>query len=878
MAEPSVLIRDFNDFNGLDYRRNNITRKETFARESNNAHLSPRGDLIMRPGRKPFAWVPTSYQNQNGVSRGVWIWKNNVLEAETLLYSLYTSLYRLKHNNVTIGYVGIGNGTFKLIPVLTAGVYSYRCICTANGVEVLNVDLGNLLTPNLAAFYTLATLVAAINGLADFTCTYGGGTEVNTIAAAHLPLTALLTIAAGAIVTVEASYLEIVPTSVIGGGASFSQNLEWDDQPPTQRYPAGLDCNTHFEWGLIGRLLKYDGACFYQAALPYADLGATYFRGAPVAGGVLVGDYYWSMAYQMEDANRNIIEGNTSDDVNIVLGGANQQADITMPAVDACRANLTFEGWMKNYAYVNGAQVGVNVITVDNGAGGDHYIQVGQRAIFYNSVGALQNRTVTARTGTTITIDGAVVTVANNEFISSGMTINLYRNKVGGIRKYLVRQFTEAAVGITYRDNIPDANLGYEYVPPFEVLGHGPDVGLYTDSTKYVWDGVCFGVRFKGITVWVSPTGRVQFSDPDGPEYFVTGGSSFTLLSKSTSPVRGIGANDEAIFIFKEDEIVIVRGELTTGRWTQEAVGGIGCDSHETIVTIHGYVWFWSRAYGLCRIRSNIWPEQCSYRIDTYIQSLDFNNDGAMFPNFARGHYDEKLQRYFLQIPALSKVDMGFGSFEAQPNYANSKLYLCDVSDADFQEADVDSSGQTQEVLPKTRWWRLTGMNMLGGATRYRGKFVFPQTMETNIAGYHVSQLCEELQNGNVYDYTDQAQPITFEYEHGWIYLDEPSTLKKWLRSELYSFRNGLANQTAFTILASLEIRYKDGQTWSSQTLDFAYDPASSVDVIEQIFEFMPIDTKAVKLKLSGTYFCQCPLISGWMTEAVPPFSDRIQS
>lgn len=926
MAEPALIVRDFHEFAGLDYRSNNITRPERFAREAVNAISDESGNITLRKGVKPIAFLPPAYRwslgapayEPNPPASGAWYfyWLPGGLYSfrrrtynasfgsysysKVLLLAGVDSLYELTKYTVTIGYVGgVGlTGSFSMLPTNNgAGSYTYRAVLKSNGVQVANIDLGNLLGASPVSAYKLSTLVAAIDALAAFTCTFSGTTGQDAfMAGAHLPITALTTIANGGSLVLPVYFFEpcnvnrlgFISEKILEDGSGFGYNLN-PDQVPSQGFVSAVDARSVmlFANPIDGGLVKYDGNGFYCAGLPRADTGGSFFTATALAGGTLNGTYYYAYSYEMEDSNGNTIEGDLCDDVQVILdGGATAgQTTVVIPRIDACRAggsNATREWFMENYAVANngGTETSTTVALGERLTVTGNSLHVGQNCFFRDNAGTLHTRRITASTATTITISGAAVTVANGCVFSAGLKINLYRNKAGGTKKYLVRTFAEATVGITYVDAIADASLGFEYTPPYEDLGHG----LFgpVDVTEQAPAYLC---SYKGLVVSVSASGRVQFCDPDGPEYYVSGGSTIQLLTSSTDVVTGIGANQEAIFVFKPNEIVIIRGDLTTGRWSQEKIDGVGCDSHHTIAVIDGWIWFWSRAHGVNRIRSVDWPESCSYRIDNVIQGVDLYdyNDGAggaggQAPRFANAAYFPHTKRYALYVPSLDLID------GVSPPYSNaipnddSLFLVCDTSDAQFSDPVTDPDGSTTEVIPKLRWWKFSGINALGRQVLHDGKWmmwhadVFDDSISDGVT-YH---LVEEGNTGTPYDYTDFAGPISFSYEHGWIYLKEPSTIKKWLRSELYSFRADLANQTDFTITAELEIRYKDGEAWSSQTITFDYDPATSVDEFEKIFEFKPVVAKAIKLKLSGTFWCQAPLISGWTTEVEQMASPHI--
>ena len=124
-------------------------------------------------------------------------------------------------------------------------------------------------------------------------------------------------------------------------------------------------------------------------------------------------------------------------------------------------------GYNTDCAIVAGAQTGVTQITVDDGAGGSHTMQVGQTAYFFDSSSsAFVEREITAVDSTTITIDGANVNVSDNEVISNNLRVNIYRTASGGTLFKLVTSLANDSFETTaaYRDGTADASLGATFL------------------------------------------------------------------------------------------------------------------------------------------------------------------------------------------------------------------------------------------------------------------------------------------------------------------------------------------------------------------------------------------------------------------------------
>jgi hypothetical protein len=224
-------------------------------------------------------------------------------------------------------------------------------------------------------------------------------------------------------------------------------------------------------------LQKYDGQTIYRAGLPKPSSITSALGGA---GAITGNNYYHVAVYEQIDAVGNINYGNELM-VSTGLNAVAQSMDVTVANIQAG------SGFNTNCAIVNGAQVAVTTITVDDGSGGSHTMKVGDTAYFYDSISASYvERNITAINATSITIAGAAVTVADNAVISNNLRIMLFRNETAALTPevfYLVAEIPNNSFAATqsYNDNITDANLGEEFIPPINARDLPPK-GKYVSS------------------------------------------------------------------------------------------------------------------------------------------------------------------------------------------------------------------------------------------------------------------------------------------------------------------------------------------------------------------------------------------------------------
>ena len=837
----NVIKEEFSDFGGLDYRSNSRTRSPRFARESENAILLKNNSLSLRPGTKGRArgnggggLKTISYRDVNG-------------DIQKELLTIDDNLAKLVEGSITVTYTGAATDViFTVLPVLTGSTYSFYAKLIEGTTEVLSQDLGIGLDE--ASPYTIASLVTAIDALGNYTCTATGTT---TGPAAFLD-NQVVALAPSAATTVSFSYYSEINCPTSNPFTTFLSSIDDEDGRLACIFPHG---NRIFIATGLNKLYKYDSISTYAAGMP----AATTLSSAVVAGPGITGDYEWFITYEQVDALGNYVEGDASNTTPETL--ANQKGRITIPTLQPTSEYLTLQARANNA----GTETGT-ALTVDAG----HGLQVGHYAFFIDNGGAEVLRKITATSATTITISGAAVTIANNEVISAGLKINLWRNIAGSTELYyFVRSFANdsSVASFTYDDATADASLLIQY--EFPVVGHGTP----PENLRYL-------TSYNGLLIGADGTEDIYNSDVDGPEYWNT---SFSINSKSNNPVTAIGANKDALIIFKEDEGHVLTGDLANVRYRLQSLSDeIGCSSHHSIVDVDGTLWFYSSRHGPRRVVSSNLPDDVSYRIYPVIarRSTDSTENIEHSRVTAVDYRSQQLVLFFL--PTETEVSATF-----YPN-DNSIVLAADYRTQLEEDVEYDEQGRATARVPKSRWWRLTNVNLGCGGDIYNNELVFQERRYSQVTlamEYITSRFLETISET---DYTDHASPIPFDYESYWLSGGKPDVLKRMNRIAVFSFPETLA--TSFSITAETQLDFIEGAAHSVKTLDFGESGVSGgwgsgpwgefswgeVSTPKVIFPLKPTKAGSLKLRFYGNFWQQAPVISGWSVEMVPVFAAKV--
>lgn len=845
MAAPATLPKLFEEWGGVDRRANAVNRRVRFAEECKNYIRYLNNSFGVRQG------ISMKFAYEGGGGINPFVYQKDGARFQKLV-TVDDELWETVEANWLVQYVGAATtAILSFGPSEDSSDESFVLKLTEDGVVTYEVSVNNGI--DVAAADTLSTLSAAIGALANWNTTYAGP---STVPAAVLGIIDEVVDGTGVNLAYEYQTKVYCPLSTPFSAfwaAKDSQNWQIAD---IQEHGNRLLIATGY-----GKLFKYDSVSCYAAGLPLPESHTA----TAIAGGALaVSTYSVFIDYELYDALGNYIEGEPTEFVSVTTVGANLQIQHTVANIQAST------GYLTSCAIVNGAQVAVTTITVDNGSGGSHTLQVGQTAYFYDAISAdYVEKVITARTNTTITFTGAV-TVADNAVISANLRINIWRNKAGGSLPYLVATIPNNSFTATqtFTDNVADANLDVEYEEAFENRDPPPSDVKYLTAIQ----NNLLGATGKDDTVY--------FTGLDGPEAW---SSSFQIKSKSNEAISGIGSNQEVVAVFKPTEAHVITGTFDDNRFRQEMLAdAIGTDSHHSICDVNGTLWFYSRLYGFRRLKGTNSIEDVGYRVfpDVVISSSQGTNAISSKRVHAVVFNEEQLVLFHLPV----ETDNGVVRY---PNEM-TKILVCDFSRQFEEDNEYDTAGRLVQQLPKTRWWPWDNFNFHGGACVYNNKLLFHERRYNSVSATTESFVSIYQQNNSVDDYCDHAAPFDIEYAGGWEDLGEPELNKKWIKASIFSFGQALAD--SFSINCSAESNLISDVSRALKELTFgeasdssgwgyfSWDDTAWGDSQNSraLFTLGPVRATSLRLRFTKSVYRQVPVISGWVYQVVPVFRPKI--
>lgn len=852
MAKENVISESFTEFGGIDYRANSITRKPRYSADAANVIYLPNNSIGERPGTSGAA--PS--KGGGGTRRFTWLDSNGVSYNEII--TIDDNLHRKKSGSLQITYSGgADNVIFSISPTLSGSTYSFYAKVLEDTTELVSLDLGTGI--NEASPVTITSLVSTLDSHADIACSLVGSSP-GAGAAAFIG-TVLVSLPDSTTVEISFEYWEQIycPTSTPFSSFFSSINSERGALAALFNHSNRLFIATGFN-----ELYKYDSVSCYRAGMPSSETLA----GSLTAGPGITGDYEWFTTYEFIDALNNTTEGDESNSVS--LSPSNQKGRITIPNIQSGSEFLTSCALANNA----GTETGTT-LTVDNGSGGAHTLQVGQTVFFYDNGGTQVTRTITSRTNTSITISGAAVTIANNEVISANLRINLWRNKAGSLETfYLVKTFANNSfsASFTYDDAIADSSLGEQFLSSID--GHGLPPANMKFTTSY-----------GGLLILANTLADIWYSDPDGPEYF---NFSFRVRSKSNAPQTGIGSNRDALYVFKENESHVITGDLVNSNYRAQYLStDIGCSSYHSIIDIQNSIWFYSATHGIRRVISTGAPEDISYRVLPLITRIPASDSETISHHKVIAYDIKSLQTAVFFLPTETETS---GTYYAN---SNSKILAADYRSQYEEDVEYDELGRVINRIPKVRWWPWTNINIAGGGDELDGTFYFTEKRYSDVNLDMEYSLCKFLITNSEEDVHDHSQPLGgtdgWFNEASWTDLNAPEVLKIVNAISVWSLP--LYNSAAFSLVATVEVDFIEGKTLNTKTLVFGGSGGSSgwgyspwgqfawgdPSIPKVLFALRPYKTLAVKLRLANAApWLSKIIVSGWSIEAATPFRQRI--
>lgn len=833
------LNKRYYNHKGVDLKSSELIRPPEYASDMLNAQYTEGGALEKRPGYQGHALSAGGY--------GTWTYQRvhpMTGVADPRVVTVDANLWELHTATLTVTYAGAD-------PTAVISIF-FDIATTAYRVQILEGTVMILDTTTNVGFdeaspKTLAQLAVQINALTGFSATVTGLTSTP---AAFLKIVREHDLNNDGPLIDDAKYWVMVNTPTSNPLSLYYANRF---QPDHENVSTIQTNNVIYFGSGFSETMKYDGQNFYRAGLP--NVGTV--SSALVAGAVTGNNYVHKIQYANYDAAGNIIEGNLAS--TVVQNAVANSFNLTIPQIEDST------GFNTNCAIVNGIQAGVTTITVDDGTGGPHTLQVGDTAYFFDGVAtAYTTRLVTARTPTTITIAGAPVNVADNSVISNNLRIIIWRSKSSGATPaafFFVDEIPNNSfvASVVYNDNLIDSALGELLLTPVTDRSPPPK-GRYVSQ----WNGIMIvGGNME------SPT-SLYYSDVDGPEFFPNDSNQLFIEPGNGDVITGIAANNEVFTVHGNQSFTAITGDITTGQIRVETKArDAGCVAHATLVDIDG-VLCWLSPQGPRQSSGGQVPIPLGAAIDesesNQASRIDpvFDNSGRPEPLKVRGKRalgfnDTVNDKYLLFVP---KED-GDNSLR-YPNL-NSRVYVYDrVRDA---------------------WLIWSNYNIAGGITYLGTELYLVERRYSTFSSTVQSILYRRLDLLDAYDYADNTTGIACDYSPQWEALGQPSVLKDPLKIRVFSLEAVANNQ--FTLTIEQEINYQTDSAIATFDMQIAgggygYSPygetAYSDPAQDAAFHSLGRSRiRSVRPRFKNNVIHENISVTGWEIEFATPFREEFK-
>lgn len=778
MATNYQFVKRYENFQGVDYKSSDLKFPELNATGLRNIEFTQIGSINKRRGYQAAASSAGGCALLN--------YKHYDTTGQVLdeIINVDTGLWKMQETTLTVTYSGAST-TATISILFDVATSVYRCQIYDGTTLVLDYNLGTGVDETSPI--TVANLVTQINALTGFTATTTGST---TTPAAYLDIFADHNLITSAVTTTGRYWVAVyTPTTLLPGNNTYKNDLEFE---PTSYV---LLQNCLYLANGYDEIIKYDGHMAYRAGVP--EPAAFQYTTSGNASGFNGNNYSYKVQYIQKDHQLNECAGNYTMPTNTAGGsiywnnGANQQVSLAIPQITAAT------GFNTNCAIVNGTQTAVTTINVDtNGAPGNHTLQVGDTAYFYDSVSASYvEREVTARTNTSITIAGAAVTVTDNDVISNNLRIAIFRSKTTGSAAVFPTVWYEVVEipnnsfvsSANYIDIKADAALGATFVEP--LTDRSPPVkGRYISA-------------FQGLMVTAGNFENVNtfsVSDIENPEYFPVPDNQYKVQDLFGDKITGIFPSNELFVIFQQRGVHAISGEISNGQFRIDQIANdVGCASHSSIRDIRGSLFFMSLAgprvlqggqvpQGLGKYEQNPYIS----RIDPVFDQSDERDTTKIFRlKRAIGFHDRVNQRYWVYVPCET---VSGGTRAAN---TNSVIFVYDYQ--------------------RDAWLEWDGINMAGVVSAIDDQILFVERRYNDITSSLVHYAYRFHNTGLAYDYVDHTSAISAYWKSPWDFMGEASILKSFLAIRIFSTEE---IQNEFTIDLKTE-------------RDWIYDTESSVTV-----------------------------------------------
>jgi hypothetical protein len=781
MAVQHTIVRNSENFKGLDKRSSDTARTIEYASDIKNAAYRKSGAINKRKGFK------NTYINDKKIS-GMYNFKNvdisNGSIVDEVLFVDQSGMYRLVTKEFTLKYV---------VPAPSEDAISFSGLlvsCRLNDTGsnfVFNVTDkdGDLFNLNLGIDETgasLATLKNSIEANGQFQLDLG--TIDDQIAANLMDLVVNEPIDYANPVTNDPGTLtlsiKVKETISKATGITFDYVLSEDQDENV--FFANLNNVVYMVDGQ-NPMYKYDGSLLFKAGMPQIP-GLNTFNGTQttanltedgfvtVAGtnGSMAGDktYFYKLVARRVDAKGNIVYSQPSDIVPKT--NAFTSHHIKQELVASSNHASVSISWDKTMfdGYADPDNSGTTIVEIWRTVGQTTATpsEIDPTAIYYKVAECVYNGTSAER----YDASGAT-TIAQNSGISESNNIVTYLDTVlieGNQAAFLILDEP-----IKRRDLPPIA----KYISVFKnclVLANNKITNPVNGNVEHFVNNVQWSLPKNALT------------GEAGAEYFPSDDNGLVVQPEFGGPITAIRGLRDLLFVFHESSVHAMSGNINflevprVDLLTKE--GGVGCVSQSSIEEFGSNLLFLSNE-GIHILSASTAMEELSSIIKPLLIDRTLDRKRAQAFNWVEQN---------LIVFMIPKESKGIPSYNLSQQNPEAEFYT-----------DASNSLILAFDYYKKAWLQWENLDFSGGACIHNNKVIFASRDLNN------STIAQFSDTGSKYDYVDHNKAISFAYDTNWESLREPTVFKKFLRLKLSSFDTDLSFESSgFDLDVKVQFNY----------------------------------------------------------------------
>lgn len=798
MSSQHIILRNSENFKGLDKRSSDTARTIEYASDIKNASYRKTGAINKRKGFK------NTYINDRKIS-GMYNFKNinisNGSIQDEVLFVDQEGMYRLITKEVTLNYLVTAppvldannnpipgeyvDATFSGVLVScrlndTGSAFVFNI--TDKDGDVFNFNLG--LDESGASLATLKTNLEA-NGqfsldLSNLNDDQISANLLDLVVNQPIDYANPITSDPGTL-TLKIKIKEQIRTST---GITFSHVLSEDENENV--FFANLNNVVYMVDGQ-NPMYKYDGDVIFKAGLPQLpgrnNLSGTQSISNNLAGndgfitetGTLSGmtaerTYFYKLVARRVDAKGNIVYSQPSDIVPITNAFTSYHIRHELVAnetsVDISWDVAMFEG------YDDPNNTGKLIVeiwrTVAQDVGADPnaedptavYYKVGE-ATYDGSGGTYYHPTTGAQAITAEDDDELTIT-----------TVDIGSTENPNIRTIVTFTDTVTITGNQAAYLILDEPIKRRDLPPIAKYVTVYKNCLILANTKITNPVNGNLEHFINNVQWSLP--KNALTGEAGAEYFPSDDNGLVVQPEFGGPITAIKGLRDLLFVFHESSVHAMVGNinfLETPRvdlLTKE--GGVGCVSQSSIEEFANNLVFLSNE-GIHILSSSTAMEELSSIIKPLLIDRSLDRKRAQAFNWV----EQNL--IVFMIPKENKAIPDYNISNANPE----------------EEFYTDSSNSLIVAFDyyKKAWLQWSNIDFSGGACIHNDQLIFASREQDK------STIAQFSDTGTKYDYVDHNRAISFAYDTNWESLNEPTVFKKFLRLKLSSFDTDLSFESS---------------------------------------------------------------------------------